>query len=256
MCVEWRCLPSLSHTHTHSNVHMDHCVHALPSSAQLPVHALYPDSPVRSWSLARQDTWLDCYQVPHWRSIGSLGGGQEVHACVMSALHTHPTLVLGCMCTQVLKSFKWRCESSFPPAITLQGWSLTPAVLHELKALPDLGFTVSLDFTDCDWSVCTDYEGLASWVSALPACYALGTVRSSDSHGACTGRHLQALCLGAAQRPSGLAKTVLSFSMASCYQTPSDAERSAVHRYIEEQGLGEKVEVDWDPSEHLCVHLC
>ncbi len=136
---------------------------------------------------------------------------------------------------RLLSLFRWRleCESAVLK-ICIEDWALTPALIHELSALPcvDGPASLTLQGKDCvSFSKCD----LSSLVSTVPACYSRYIVEQGQVEGACFVRLLTQLCVGAARLSPGGKRLALSVSYAT--KLLSDAQRSQVEACMDEHDL-------------------
>ncbi len=146
---------------------------------------------------------------------------------------------------RLLSGARWHLTTDQPPAtaersygITLQKWTLTGALVRELSGLPKFEFPVTLEFDSCKWVSSEDtYQQLSSIV---PACYTLWVVGKGGQR-PCTPERLAAICRGAGVRDQGMGKLSVQ-----CERRFLDEGRSLVHRCIDEGGLQQCVDVEWD----------
>ncbi len=126
-----------------------------------------------------------------------------------------------------------------------RNWTLSPALLHELQALPDIPLPASVQINDCKWP--EGAEGtLQQLPSLIPTCYGalhlhehlyIGHVNDM------TAQHIMAVCMGTAARMQGGER--LRLKVACDRVLVSDEQRFQVEACVDEKGLRECVEVKW-----------
>ncbi len=137
--------------------------------------------------------------------------------------------------------------------VQLEHWTLTPSLITELSNLPSFPVPCTLVFLKCEWlpvGEC-DYGELPR---IIPTCYDQWKVvplqLDHEQRRKDTVDHYRAIGSGASARGAACARLRLQVCY-SCEREASvvtDAQRSDVEAYIDQQGLGRWVEMEWLPD--------
>ncbi len=136
---------------------------------------------------------------------------------------------------RLLGLLRWRREcQGVLFNVCLDGWALTPALTHELRALPCVEgpSRLTLHGQDCVSDPSCD---LSSLVSSVPACFSTYIVEQGTVEDVCFVHELTQLCLGAAELSLGRERLALCVRYQS--KLLSDTERSIVEACFDEHEL-------------------
>ncbi len=145
---------------------------------------------------------------------------------------------------QALRKIRWRVENrTASVTLSLQEWSLTPALVSELAGLPTYdGLQAELTFDDCEWPRDCNAEQLAS---VVPACYNRWDLwaGSHSPRSTLDTEKLVKVCSGAVARGQGAEKLTLRvYYKGTDFE---DTQRSHVEASIDQAGGSGVVEVEW-----------
>lgn len=143
---------------------------------------------------------------------------------------------------RALRACRWRRDGSDSGVqIKISYFQITPALMGELSALPVFDFPVTLEFSECSWSLECNYQQLAS---VIPTCYSTWELHISRR---LAGKHISAICRGAQARGSACERLSLVVHVEGDARpgfTP--AQRSLVEACLDAEGMSEWVEcVSW-----------
>ncbi len=185
------------------------------------------------------------YRLPHYTFVVSRTCSITIEAPQRMSVSKQPAALRQML--QLLALFRWRREpGSEEQAVTVQllHWTLTSAVVAELRALPSLPFSAAITFDDCSW-LCSHYYDYEQLPPLIPTCFRewrLCGVKGTDKH-QYTAEHLVALCRGVCTRSEWGEKLTLIPDYHPGQL--SAADRSVVERCFDEGKMGcwmEKIE--------------
>ncbi len=182
-------------------------------------------------------------RLPHWRFV--MGENQctlYIRAREDLSPAKQPAALRSILAS--LSGINWHATSeSQVLEVSLDDWTLTSALIQELRRLPQPVVPVRLMFRNCACLPDVDYSQLPGLV---PTCYAewrLWYVASLPVRGRYTAQHIVDVCRGAQARERG-AKKLTVMSGAHYF---SENEKSWVEQEMDEQGLWRWVkDIQWD----------
>ncbi len=181
-------------------------------------------------------------RLPHWRFV--MGKEQctlYIRARKNPSPDDQPAALRSILAS--LSSITWHATSDDQVLeVSLDDWTLTPALIQELRRLPEPAVPVRLMFRNCVWLWDVDYSQLPGLV---PTCYAKWRVwyyEQGPVEGRYTAEHIVDVCRGAQARERGAKK----LTIASGAHYFSEEEKSWVEGEMDEQGLWRWVkDIQW-----------
>ncbi len=160
---------------------------------------------------------------------------------------------------EVLGSFRWRLEQRARFAFDVSRFTLTPALMHELRSLPRDLPSDSVTLRGCKW-LPTDQCDYTQLLASIPTCYSVVTLHSpqpdylymlrEEQHDYTT-EHVLAVCRGAPARGTQAEPCVLR---CVCADPDSYLQHGRVEACVRRCGLGPFLaKVVWEDMYHRSI---